>query len=487
MTALVGINPNTGDWQVVERYVYDAYGTATIYVQSLTDPSDQNWTTASAASSVGNTILFASESLDPATGLYCDGVRWYDASVGTFVSRDPLGLSAGSNTYQYCGSNPISNTDPSGMDDIYSQNVNSENIDDYPSMSLADPSFSGSSGWSPTGAFRADDGDSERGVRRRRPGHQPAPRRRWRFRTASSATAARSSASFAPTMEIQNGEFGDGGSIISQLRAPTMEIQNGDFGDGGGLVNEFGSVLWHGTTYTAGAGERLWVAPDGSLVRSWGGGRFEEHTLYCEVHLGPGAGRPQQAGWSLNDPYLMLCHPFATIGGAGLCLCHGAAMIANAATFHQITALNLYVQTIVTQNGGMYGVANFFAHVGVYSGYAAIGLWLWASTSASTTVFAAGTPLLTPDGAKPIEEFKVGDLVLSAPEDDPNGPVAARRVEKVFQRLARIVELRVGGQAIRTTHEHPFYVQGKGWTKAAALSAGDLLKSNEGHWVPSSR
>ena len=100
VTALVGINPNTGDWQVVERYVYNAYGTATIYVQSLTDPSDQNWTTASAASSVGNTILFASESLDPATGLYCDGVRWYDASMGTFVSRDPLGLSAGSNTYQ---------------------------------------------------------------------------------------------------------------------------------------------------------------------------------------------------------------------------------------------------------------------------------------------------------------------------------------------------------------------------------------------------
>ena len=206
MTALVGINPNTGDWQVVERYVYDAYGTATIYVQSLTDPSDQNWTTASTASSVGNTILFASESLDPATGLYYDCVRWYDASVGTFVSRDPLGLSAGS-TRPVCGSNPISNTDPSGMDDIYSQNVDSENIDDYPSMNLADPSFSGSSGLrSPTGGFRA---------------------RRWRFRTGSSATAARSSASSRrPTMEIQNGEFGDGGQIISQLR-PTMEIQNG--------------------------------------------------------------------------------------------------------------------------------------------------------------------------------------------------------------------------------------------------------------------
>ena len=374
VTALVGINPNTGDWQVVERYVFDAYGTATIYVQSLTDPSDQNWTTASTASSVGNTILFASETLDPATGLYCDGVRWYDASMGTFVSRDPLGLSAGSNTYQYCGSDPISNTDPSGMDNTYSQNVDARTWD-YPNMSLADPSFSDSSvgtqahrqlprptmeiqngefgdGGQVIGRLRArrwrfrtassataarsspaspDDGDSERRVRRRRLDHQPASRRRWRFRTATSATAGDWSTSLA---------------VFSGTARP--------------IPRATASVS--GSRRTA------------QLVRSWGGGRFEEHTLYCEVHLGPGAGRPQQAGWSLNDPYLMLCHPFATIGGAGLGLCHGAAMIANAATFHQITALNLYVQTIVTQNGGMYGVANFFAHVGVYSGYAAIGL-----------------------------------------------------------------------------------------------------------------
>ena len=38
-------------------------------------------------------------------------------------------------------------------------------------------------------------------------------------------------------MEIQNGEFGDGGQIISQL-APTMEIQNGEFGDGGSIISQ---------------------------------------------------------------------------------------------------------------------------------------------------------------------------------------------------------------------------------------------------------
>ena len=58
--------------------------------------------------------------------------------------------------------------------------------------------------------------------------------------------------------------------------------------------------------------------------------------------------------------------------------------------------------------------------------------------------FAAGTPLLTPEGSKPIEDFRVGDLVLSAPEDDPTAPPEPRRVEELFQRVGRVIELRVG-------------------------------------------
>ncbi len=104
--------------------------------------------------------------------------------------------------------------------------------------------------------------------------------------------------------------------------------------------------------------------------------------------------------------------------------------------------------------------------------------------------FAAGTPLLTPTGAKPIEQFQPGDLVLSAPDNDPEAPVVAKRVEEVFQRgIGRLIELRVGGQTIRTTHEHPFYVDskalGKKWLAACALCPGDaLLRSHDGKWVP---
>ena len=97
--------------------------------------------------------------------------------------------------------------------------------------------------------------------------------------------------------------------------------------------------------------------------------------------------------------------------------------------------------------------------------------------------FAAGTPLWTPTGPKPIEYFREGDLVLSRPEHDPNAPVEVKVVEKVFFGLAPILHIHVGGQVIRTTPEHPFWVRGKGWIKAPDLAIGDELSSREGRWT----
>ena len=94
--------------------------------------------------------------------------------------------------------------------------------------------------------------------------------------------------------------------------------------------------------------------------------------------------------------------------------------------------------------------------------------------------FAAGTPLLTPSGAKPIEQFRPGDLVLSRSEDAPDGPLEVQQVEAIFVRVALIWSMRVGGQVVRTTDEHPFYVLGKGWVKAAFLEVGQLLLGHDG-------
>ena len=97
--------------------------------------------------------------------------------------------------------------------------------------------------------------------------------------------------------------------------------------------------------------------------------------------------------------------------------------------------------------------------------------------------FAAGTLLHTGTGYKPIEQFRVGDPILSRSEFNPNGALEIEVVEEVFVHTGKVVHLHVNGQVIRTTAEHPFWVQGKGWVAAKDLQIGDLLLSHDGQWV----
>ena len=98
--------------------------------------------------------------------------------------------------------------------------------------------------------------------------------------------------------------------------------------------------------------------------------------------------------------------------------------------------------------------------------------------------FAAGTLVLTPDGSKPIEQFKAGDLVLSSPEDDPNASPVACRVQDVIRTHAKLVNITVNGKIVRATREHPFYVKDRGWVNAASLTSGDLLRRHDNRWLP---
>jgi hypothetical protein len=94
--------------------------------------------------------------------------------------------------------------------------------------------------------------------------------------------------------------------------------------------------------------------------------------------------------------------------------------------------------------------------------------------------FAAGTPLLTPEGSKPIEQFRPGDLVLSRDEWDPSGPAEPKVVEEVFTGTEQVITVEVGGKAIRTTTGHPFWVRGRGWTPACDLEPGYELVGHDG-------
>ncbi len=62
--------------------------------------------------------LFTGQRLD-GTGLYFYNARYYDATIGRFISADPASIPAGAtaalNHYSYAYNNPLKYTDPSGL------------------------------------------------------------------------------------------------------------------------------------------------------------------------------------------------------------------------------------------------------------------------------------------------------------------------------------------------------------------------------------
>jgi hypothetical protein len=50
----------------------------------------------------------------------------------------------------------------------------------------------------------------------------------------------------------------------------------------------------------------------------------------------------------------------------------------------------------------------------------------------------------------------------------------------MFVSFAQILHLHAGGQVLRTTAMHPFWVVGKGWLEAENLTPGDILGSHDG-------
>jgi RHS repeat-associated protein len=73
--------------------------------------------TVSTGASSSNSILYTGREND-ATGLYYYRARYYNPTVGRFVSEDPINFTAGVNFYQYAYNRPTGLRDPEGRDPV---------------------------------------------------------------------------------------------------------------------------------------------------------------------------------------------------------------------------------------------------------------------------------------------------------------------------------------------------------------------------------
>ena len=104
----------------------------------------------------------------------------------------------------------------------------------------------------------------------------------------------------------------------------------------------------------------------------------------------------------------------------------------------------------------------------------------------SSNCFVAGTKVITANGPVAIENVRDDDEVLTRDAKNPSAPVEYRPVLQLYRHTVRRLEdVTVIGsdgrsETFRCTPEHPFYVEGPGWTIAGDLAAGEKLLEPDG-------
>ena len=93
--------------------------------------------------------------------------------------------------------------------------------------------------------------------------------------------------------------------------------------------------------------------------------------------------------------------------------------------------------------------------------------------------FGAGTPVLTRSGARPIEELRVGDQVLT--QDSTSGEMYFRPILTVFHnKPTATLRVELDGETIVATGIHRFWKAGHGWEMARDLRTGDRVRTMGG-------
>jgi len=84
---------------LANTYTYDSFGNLT-----------------GSSRSVANPYRFTAREFDPETGLYYYRARYYDQTVGRFISEDPIRFEGGPDFYTYVLNDPVDNTDAIGLE-----------------------------------------------------------------------------------------------------------------------------------------------------------------------------------------------------------------------------------------------------------------------------------------------------------------------------------------------------------------------------------
>ncbi|MFM8253162.1 MAG: polymorphic toxin-type HINT domain-containing protein [Planctomycetota bacterium] len=102
-----------------------------------------------------------------------------------------------------------------------------------------------------------------------------------------------------------------------------------------------------------------------------------------------------------------------------------------------------------------------------------------SSSNRKLDCLAAGTLIWTTSGPAPVDKLRIGDLVLA--QHPETGELAYKPVIRTTLRpAAPLVEIDLGGETIRASGGHPFWVIGQGWVRARQLQAGQKLHGVSG-------
>jgi len=97
-------------------------------------------------------------------------------------------------------------------------------------------------------------------------------------------------------------------------------------------------------------------------------------------------------------------------------------------------------------------------------------------TQRLASCFAAGTPVQTRTGPRPIESLKVGDVVLT--QSVQTGALGYQPIVKVHHNPpSATYKIALGGETVVSSAFHRFWAPGRGWVMARDLKPGDTLRT----------